>query len=304
MTQGTDFRFGRKPRFPGWKRWLAVMVVSGAVVAEAGDLAEVKARGRLILLSHPTQDSPFMAANLDVMRDQGLKLDELRKPEQFKGAEIDLVKGFAKSLGVGLEIHAITAGYDALFPALVERQGDLAASELSITPKRLEAADFSNPYVSDWLAVVVRRDSRISSLADLAGKKGAVIDGSSHLEFLRAAAPEVKVELTSFDLESLEAVEQGVVDFTLIDTSAPVGARLDRLHPEVKVAFRLRELGDAMAVRKGSDLLGPLNTYLARLKQSGELQRILVRNGVKAVKKPAQTKAPARGVPGLEGGRE
>jgi ABC-type amino acid transport substrate-binding protein len=270
---------------------LAAVLLFGGV-ARAGDLAAVKARGKLVLLCHPVQDSPFVAVNLDVMRERGLKLDALRKPEEFTGAEVELAKGFARRLGVQLEIHAIVEGYDALLPALVGRAGDLAASELTITPKRLLSVDFSTPYVSDWLAVVARRDSKIASLADLSGSKGAVIGGSSHLEFLRAAAPEAKVTLTSFDLESLEAVEHGEADYTLIDTSVPVGESLDAMHPGVKVAFRLREFGDAIAVRKGSDLLKPLDDYLAGLKKSGELQRILGRNGVQAEKKSAPPRKP------------
>lgn len=228
MTEGTDLsrERGRRPPALGYGLAvglaLAVFLLFGGV-ARAGDLAAVKARGKLVLLCHPVQDSPFMAVNLDVMRERGLKLDELRKPEELTGAEVELAKGFARRLGVQLEVHVIVEGYDALLPALVGHAGDLAASELTITPKRLLSVDFSTPYVSDWLAVVARRDSKIASLADLSASKGAVIDGSSHLEFLRAAAPEAKVTLTSFDLESLEAVEHGEADYTLIDTSVPVG---------------------------------------------------------------------------------
>jgi ABC-type amino acid transport substrate-binding protein len=292
MTEGADLSRERGRRPPASRYGLAVGLALAAVllfggVVRAGDLAAVKARGKLVLLCHPVQDSPFVAVNLDVMRERGLKLDALRKPEEFTGAEVELAKGFARRLGVQLEIHAIVEGYDALLPALVGRAGDLAASELTITPKRLLSVDFSTPYVSDWLAVVARRDSKIASLADLSGSKGAVIGGSSHLEFLRAAAPEAKVTLTSFDLESLEAVEHGEADYTLIDTSVPVGESLDAMHPGVKVAFRLREFGDAIAVRKGSDLLKPLDDYLAGLKKSGELKRILGRNGVQAEKKSA-----------------
>lgn len=267
-------------------------IATATAAAAAGDLATVKARGSLVLLCHPVQGSPFVAVNLDVMRERGLTLAELRHPEELTGAEVELAKGFARRLGVRLEIRAIAAGYDDLLPALLTREGDLAASELTITPKRLSIVDFSRPYVADWLAVVVRRDSKLASLADLSGSstggstyKGAVIGGSSHLEFLRAAVPAAKVTLTSFDLESLDAVEHGEADYTLIDTSVPVGESLDALHPGLKVAFRLREVGDAIAVRKGSDLLGPLDEYLAGLKKSGDLARILTRSGVQTEKK-------------------
>jgi ABC-type amino acid transport substrate-binding protein len=288
--------FSVENRKPTLGLLFAVALLLSAQRAAAGDLANLKARGKLIMLSHPTQDSPFVAANLDVMREKGLKLAELHLPEQFKGAEVDLMKGFAKRLGVALEIHVIVEGYDALFPALLRGEGDLVASEITITPKRQEIADFSAPYLSDWLAVVVKRerpkDGKIVSVADLAGRKGAVIGGSSHLEVLRATAPEVKVQLTSFDLESLEAVEHGDADFTLIETSVPVGAPLDSMHPDLTVAFRLREMGDGIAVRKGSDLRKPLDAYLARLRKSGELKRILDRNGVQAEKKSSAPKKP------------
>src|SRR5262249_51361418 len=133
------------------------------------DLAAIKARGRLILLCHPVQDSPFVAANLDAMREKGLKLAELSKPEQFTGAEIEIVKGFARKLGVPLEGKVVVESFDALLAALREGQGDLAASELTITPKRLATLDFSTPHVSDWLAVVTRRGSPIAALPDLQG---------------------------------------------------------------------------------------------------------------------------------------
>ncbi|HEV8578862.1 MAG TPA: transporter substrate-binding domain-containing protein [Thermoanaerobaculia bacterium] len=274
-------------RSEGRRRWVALglaflaVFILGPRVAESGDLADVKARGRLVLLVHPTQDSPFVAANLDAMREQDLKLVELTRPEQFKGVEIELLQGFAKSLGVGLGVRVLVEGYDALLPALLRREGDFAASQLSITPKRLEMVDFSAPYLSDWLAVVVREDSKITKLSDLSGKRAAVIDGSSHLEFLRAASPGVILSLTSFDLESLEAVEHHQADFTLIETGAPVGGRLDSLHPHLKVALRLQEVGTGIAVRKGSDLLEPLDKYLSALKKSGELQKILDRHGVR-----------------------
>jgi ABC-type amino acid transport substrate-binding protein len=250
--------------------------------AAAGDLAAVKARGKLIMLCYPTQDSHFVAADLDVMRAQGLRLDDLRKAGHFKGLEVDLLNGFARSLGVELEIHAMTTGYDALLSALAGRQGDVAASELTITPKRRAIADFSQPYISGWLAVVTRRGSKIASAADLAGKKAAVVSGSSHLEFLLAAAPDVKIEPAAFDLESLEAVEAGRADFTLRDSNDLPGTGTDPRHPELKVAFRLVEFGNGVGLRKGSDLVGPLDTYLAGLARSGELARLLREHGLAA----------------------
>jgi glutamine transport system substrate-binding protein len=257
-----------------------------AAPAGAGDLADVKARGKLVMLCYPSQNSTFVSADLDVMRERNLKLHELRHPDHFRGLDVELAKGFAKSLGVELEIHPVTTGYDALLPALLQREGDLAASSLSITPRRLESVDFSESYLKSWVAVAVPFDSAIASLADLAGKKAALMRGSSQLEFLQSQAPDVKIVLTDFSLENYVAVKEGEADFTLLDSRAPVGESVSAAYSDLKVAFRLREFDYGIAVRKGSDLLPPLNAYLAGLKQSGELQRTVERYDAVGAKKP------------------
>jgi ABC-type amino acid transport substrate-binding protein len=279
---------------------LAVTILlPAAQPARAGDLAEVKARGKLLMITYPVQSTHFVSIKLDVLRDSGLKLTDLRRPEQFAGIDVELMNGFARSLGVELEIRPVADGYGALIPALDRRDGDLIASELTITPQRQAKADFSLPYVSNWIAVVVRRDSHIATPADLRNARGAVLRGSSHPEFLNAAVPGVHLQTTSFDLESLEAVANGSVDFALMDTGAPPGQSVDTMHPGLKVAFRLREIGDGIAVRKGSDLLAPLNAYLEKMKSSGVLRSILERNGFPAAASTPSSSPTALSAPAL-----
>jgi ABC-type amino acid transport substrate-binding protein len=262
--------------------------------AAAGDLADVQARGRLVMLAYPVQENHFVSADLDVMREHGSKLLELRDPEAFRGIDVELMKGFAKSLGVALEIHPLTGGWGALLPALNRGEGDLVADELTITPARLELADFTVPYVSNWVVVVAREGSPINSTVDLVRKTGAALKGSSQVEFLQKAAPGVTIIPSSFDLESLAAVEAGRVDFALMDSGVPPGETVDSIHPTLKVAFRMREIGDGIAVRKGSDLLAPLNAYLARLKESGRLRQIFDRNGFRVERKSPESAQSAR----------
>ena len=248
-----------------------------AQTAGAGDLADVKSRGKLVMLCYPSQNSTFIAADLEVMREKNLKLSELRNPEHFSGFDVELIKGFARSLGVDLEIRPVTTGYDALLPALIKGEGDLVASSLSITPKRLESVDFSDPYLKSWVAVAVPAGSKIASLADLTGKKVALMRGSSQLEFLQSQVPDMDVLLTDFSLENYVAVKEGEADFTLLDSRAPAGESVNAAYSDLKVAFRLREFDYGVALRKGSDLKAPLNAYLTGLKESGELDRMAER---------------------------
>jgi ABC-type amino acid transport substrate-binding protein len=256
----------------------------------ASDLADVKARGKLVMLTFPVQGGFFDVVNVDMMREQGLAFKDLHKPEQFSGIDVDVVNGFAKSLGVELEIEVTSEGFGNLIPALIRREADLVASELTITPARRELVAFSSPYTTNWIAVVAKKGTPIAGPGDLVGKKAAVIRGSSHGEFLKSVAPDVAIEGTGFDLESLETLASGRVDFTLIDSTVPPGQAVDVLHSDLVVAFRLKEINDGIAVRKESDLLAPLDAYLARIKKSGELQKILDRHGFgKTAPKPVRT---------------
>lgn len=257
---------------------LAALAFAASPV-QASDLADVKARGKLIMLTFPAVEDPFVAVNLEAMRAAGLKLADMKDPEHFSGVDVDLVKGFAQSLGVKLEMRPQTGGYGALLPALQNGEGDLVASRLTITPKRMEAADFSTPYFSQWAVAAVRPDSKLSTLDDLKGKTVAVMKGSSHFEFLSELKLNPKIRLTGFNMESYTAVLEKESDYALMDSRAEVGQPISAAFGELKVGVRVRRSDQGVMVRKGSDLKAALDTYIEGLRQSGELDRILTKYG-------------------------
>lgn len=274
------------PNTPTLKRRAALGMISALAAllvapspAWAGDLAEVKARGKLIMLTFPAVEDPFVAVNLEAMRTAGLKLSDMKDPEHFSGVDVDLVKGFAQSLGVELEMRPQTGGYGDLLPALLNNQGDLVASRLTITPKRLEAADFSAPYFSQWAVAAVRPDSKLSTLDDLKGKTVAVMKGSSHFEFLAEMKINPKIRLTGFNMESYTAVLEKESDYALMDSRAEVGQPISAAFGDLKVGVRVRRSDQGVMVRKGSDLKGALDAYIESLRQSGELEKLLARHG-------------------------
>lgn len=247
--------------------------------AAAGDLADIKARGKLIMLSFPLVEGAFVTVDVEAMRTLGRKLTEMNDPEHFRGIDVELMKGFAQSLGVKLEIKPEPGGYEALLPALDRRDGDLVSSSLTITPKRLAVADFSTPYFLQWVVAAVRPDSKISSVADLKGKKVAVMQGSSQFERLQNLNLNPKIQLTSFALQNYNAVLEGEAEFTLMDSRAAVGEPVSATYPGLKVAARVGDVGYGVAVRKGSDLKAALDAYFDGLRRSGELEKLLARHG-------------------------
>jgi len=250
-----------------------------ASLASAGDLADVKARGKLIMLTFPAIEDPFVAVNVEAMRTAGLKLADMKNPDHFSGVDVDLIRGFAKSLGVELEMSPQTGGYGELLPALLAKKGDLVASRLTITPKRQEAADFSAPYFSQWAVAAVKPDSRLKTVEDLKGKRVAVMKGSSQWEFLSAMNLNPEIRLTGFNMESYTAVLEGQSDYALMDSRAAVGEPVSAQFGELRVGVRVHRSDQGVMLRKGSDLQAAVDSYIEELRKSGELEKILAKYG-------------------------
>jgi ABC-type amino acid transport substrate-binding protein len=256
---------------------LVLLLAPGlSLPAYAGHLAEVQERGKLTLLCFPTTRGTHAFVKLDRLAQAGKPLAEIRDPDYFAGFEVDLVKRFADEMGVALEVKAITTTYKDLVQALVDGEGDLIASSLTVTEARDRIVDFSTPFTFGHISVIVPRDSQVSTLEDLRGLKGAVMEGSSQQEALEKLGIEgMELRLTDFSMENLAEVEEGRADFTLIDTALHAGDAPAPDSPGLKVAFHLQRFGNAFAIPEGSDLAGPLNAFVERMLARGEVRRLM-----------------------------
>ena len=264
--------------FASRRRRLAVaasLLLSGLVfclpAAAQSDLQEVKKRGKLVMLCFPQQGSPFVHAMVEELGEKGLNV--------FGGSDVVLLRRFAAELGVELEVKPVRPAIADMIPALLRHEGDLVATALGITEKRRKYVDFTIPYISAKEGLVVRKDSGIRKLEDLAGKVASTMSGSSHEDvLLRLAIPDLKVHYVDFSTENYEVVLEKKADFTILDAESAataIGKVFDLKENLEIVAILPEEAHYGIAVRPGSDLLPLLDAYLAKLKASGELQRIL-----------------------------
>ena len=154
-----------------------------------------------------------------------------------KGVVYEALKTFEKSLneqlqGEHLRVHVLIlpVARDQLISGLVEGRGDLAASNLTITPGRLQLVDFSVPTYSDASEILVTSRSAppLEALEDLAGQEVFVRRSSSFYEsllrlndsFRQAGKPEVVIQEADENLESediLEMVNADLVPLTVVD---------------------------------------------------------------------------------------
>lgn len=93
------------------------------------------------------------------------------------GYDIDLAKEVSKRLGV--EFKAQPIDWDAKEMELSTGKIDCIWNGFTMTPEREEALSFTKPYLNNDQVLIVKADSGLTKLADMAGKKVGLQNGSS-----------------------------------------------------------------------------------------------------------------------------
>ena len=96
---------------------------------------------------------------------------------EYSGMEIDIARKLAESLGVDIEFTTVTAATRT--ELLDSGDIDCVLATFTITEERKQNWDFSTPYHTDYVTVLVEDASGIATLADLMGKKIGVSSGST-----------------------------------------------------------------------------------------------------------------------------
>jgi polar amino acid transport system substrate-binding protein len=89
------------------------------------------------------------------------------KDGKYQGVDLEIFQGYADSRGLTMEITSYD--WQGMLGAVSSGQADVAFSGISITAKRQEVMDFSNPYYDNaWhLVSLTSRDIKINDLSEL-----------------------------------------------------------------------------------------------------------------------------------------
>jgi ABC-type amino acid transport substrate-binding protein len=134
---------------------------------------------------------------------------------EVEGFDVDLGKAVAEKLGV--EPKFIEAISDNRIPFLQDGTADLILSTMTINEERVGEIDFSDPYFIARGRVLVKEDSDIQGVDDLAGRKVCTALGSTYEANLKEQAPEAKLKLVDSYSECLELIQNGAVEAVSTD---------------------------------------------------------------------------------------
>ncbi len=130
---------------------------------------------------------------------------------QRVGFDIDLANALAAK--IGRTMNYTDMDFKAMVPSVLAGRQDIVMSAIYITDERKKVVDFTDPYFSAGLVVMVKKgNDSIKTPADLAGKRVAVQVGTKSVSVLSAAYPTAKPVEVEKNEEMFNSLETGRAD--------------------------------------------------------------------------------------------
>ena len=196
------------------------------------------------------------------------------------GYTIDLCKQITTSIeqqfGLPeLKIEWVPVTVETRFSAVAGGRADMECGSSTVTLGRMKDIDFSNLVFVESTGILVARTSNINSFADMAGKKIAVVSGTTNERVVTEQVRLQKLNVTLLAVkdrdEAVAALETGKADGFASDKLLLAGAQVK--HPEALVI-----LPDDLSIEQYAIVLPrgdwafrlAVNTGLAQIVRSGK----------------------------------
>ncbi|MEY8585634.1 amino acid ABC transporter substrate-binding protein/permease [Ligilactobacillus animalis] len=195
---------------------------------------------------------------------------------KYVGIDLDLLRAIAKEEGFKVKIRPV--GFNAAVQSVSAGQADGMIAGMSITEKRKQKFDFSDPYYSAGIVMAVKDGSGIKNLSELKGKKVAVKTGTAGADYANSIKDKYGFEIVTFD------DSDGVYNDVINGNSAACFEDSAVMYYAIKNGLDLKvvtkpanttETGFAVKKGQNQELLKMFNEGLAKLKANGEYDKII-----------------------------
>ncbi|MFE5322720.1 glutamate ABC transporter substrate-binding protein [Paenibacillus sp. NPDC056579] len=227
------------------------------------------------------------AKTLDAIKQRGkviagvkfdTKLFGLKDPASgnVEGFDIDIAKALAKKiLGDESKVELKEVTSKTRIPLLKNGDIDMIIATMTITEERKQEVDFSDVYFKAGQSLLVKKGSKIASVADIKkGVKVLTVKGSTSAQNIREKAPEATVlEFENYQ-EAFTALKAGQGDALTTDNAILYGmTKQDPNYQVVGGTFTDEPYG--IAIRKGdTEFVTYVNEFLKGMKASGEYDKL------------------------------
>ena len=200
------------------------------------------------------------------------------KNNQYVGIDIDLMKAIAKEEGFKVNIQPI--GFNSAVQSLQSGQIDGVIAGMAITDERKQKFDFSKPYYKTGFIMAVAKNSNITSLKQLRGKRVALKTGTAAANYALSLKDKYGFKTVTFD--DSDNMYNDVVngnsvacfeDMPVMQYAIQTGTKLKIVTKPAQSGY----YGFAVMKGKNQELLHKFDDGLAKLKKNGGYDKIVNR---------------------------
>lgn len=205
----------------------------------------------------------------------------LNKNKEMDGFDVDIAKEIGKRLGVKVEF--VAQEFSGMIAGLQAQKFDTVISQMTITEDRKKQLDFTDPYITNNVKVIVRQDNNtITSVNDFKGKNIGVGLGTNDETYLRT---ELLPKVGNFNVKTYDDVITSLKDLDAARIDATIN-NLYAIKPVVENnGFKIKAVGNpiksdqaGIAVRKGNEtFVNEVNKILKDMKSDGTYKNIFVK---------------------------
>ncbi|MCP8967018.1 transporter substrate-binding domain-containing protein [Ectobacillus ponti] len=197
------------------------------------------------------------------------------KSDEIIGFDADIAKYIGKELGYDIQIKS--SDFSGLLASMEAKKVDFVMAGMTPTEERKKNADFTDIYFAAKNLVISKAGS-YTDLNSLKGKKVGVQTGS--IQEGKAKDLQKKVDFTIEGRDNVpqlfEELKIGRVDVIIVEDTVAKGYL--KKFPELKtnnISEASDEAGSAIAFPKGSKLTSDFNGVLKKMKENGEMDKLI-----------------------------
>ena len=192
------------------------------------------------------------------------------------GFDVDMANAICADMKVTCEITA--QDWDGIIPGLKAGKYDAIVAAMSVTPERQQQVAFTDPYFSNALVFLAKKDSSFdpSNSDDINAHSIAAQRSTISSQWLENAYPKANMKLYDTLSNAFLDLGSGRVDAMISDKlpaiewlSSPSGSNYVLKGEEIDINDNF-----AIAVRPGDPLQAKINQSLANLKSNGTYDKI------------------------------
>lgn len=205
---------------------------------------------------------------------------DTKNGSEIVGFDIDMVRMLGQKAGFTIKVVAM--GFDALIPAILSRQIDIAGAAITITEERAKKVSFTQPYYDSGLSILVRKADKDTYKTDkdlknkiLCGQLGT--SGAAYARTIEGATVKTfnTMNETYMELRN-KGCEAVIGDRPTIAYFMTSNARNKKLFTLQDMVLNVEQFGFIVA-KDNKKLLARLDKAFEEAKKDGSYKALLVK---------------------------